>query len=236
MDVTKLLWILQNNALYFARCDLLGDPFEGHYTRAFSEARKQFIEFMIKEHPPENLSLPNYEKTMGGNYDRMIQAVIDSKQQYFVNCWHLNEIESGAMWKLYTSMNDAVCIRTSYKSLAKCLPDDVFFGMVTYINYEQEVINFGNSLNYISHKRASFAHEREARGVIWSRASPSLNRKTVNENRGMVVSVDVKELIKEIYLSPSANPPLLEVITKLVKDFGLNILVKQSEVNAGPTY
>jgi hypothetical protein len=37
MDLAKFLWCLQHEALFFARLDRLGDPFEGYYTRIHAE-------------------------------------------------------------------------------------------------------------------------------------------------------------------------------------------------------
>lgn len=236
MDVTKFLWILQNNALYFARCDMLGDPFEGHYTRPYGETLETMCAARGVGTKPENLVLTDAEKRKLYSYAQTRSIVKQLKLQYYVNCWHLNEVESGAMWKLYTSMNDAVCIRSSYDVLAKWLPSDAFFGVVKYVDYEQDTFGSGNVLEFIMHKRLSFEHEREARSVIWCMASESQHREFINDRHGMSVAIDTKELIKEIYLSPSANAPLLEVVTKLVKDFGLNIEVKQSEVNSPPAY
>jgi hypothetical protein len=43
MSISKFLWMLQNNALYFARSDHLGDPFEGHYPRANLSLEEVFV-------------------------------------------------------------------------------------------------------------------------------------------------------------------------------------------------
>jgi hypothetical protein len=36
---------------------------------------------------------------------------------YGVNCWHENEVESVAMWKLYTHGKDVVAIQTKLSNL-----------------------------------------------------------------------------------------------------------------------
>ena len=50
----------------------------------------------------------------------------------------MNENESAAMWKLYSSSSEAVCIRSTYRRLRLCLPQCVLVGEVNYINYEIE--------------------------------------------------------------------------------------------------
>lgn len=234
MDITKLLWMLQHKALFFARSDTLGDPYEGHYTRSFSTARDAFIKYMTQEFPELKPHDENFEKVQGENFERMLSAVKSSKQEYFVNCWHLNEFESAAMWKLYTSTEDAVCVKSVYSQLLNALPDNTRMGMVKYIDYERDLIDFGNSFNYLMHKRESFAHEREARAVLWRVEEKTKSLPFVEG--GIKLAVDLTVIVKEVYVSPRARPPLLEVVTQLLKDFGLDVAVKQSEVNAPPAY
>jgi hypothetical protein len=185
------------------------------------------------------MSSEEFDKTMVANYDSLIRHINESKLHLYVSCWHVNEHESGAMWKLYTTMQEAICIRTSYARLGRALPDEVFLGLVRYLDYDNDVIDFGNGLNYIMHKRLSFAHEREARAAIWTRAAISSHRYNVRapvNPPGFGVKVDLNEIIQEVYVSPASKPPLLDTITALINDYGLRAPVKQSEVNAGPAY
>jgi hypothetical protein len=46
----------------------------------------------------------------------------ENKKTFFVNCWHMDEAESSAMWKLYT-YHQSVCTKSSYSVLAGLLPD-----------------------------------------------------------------------------------------------------------------
>ena len=58
-------------------------------------------------------------------------------QTLYVNCWHMNEHERPAMWKLCTSMSDSICIRSTYERLWQCLPEKGYhLGKVTYLDYE----------------------------------------------------------------------------------------------------
>ena len=43
MDLSKFIWMIQRNALYFCRSDLMGDPFEGHYTKAIVDQENEYI-------------------------------------------------------------------------------------------------------------------------------------------------------------------------------------------------
>jgi hypothetical protein len=165
MSLAKFLWMLQNKSLCFCRSDQLGDPFEGHYTRANASA-----EDLVVKHHIANQGYgegPEMEKSLRAGYRMMLSAVHDDKTKTFVNCWHMNERESLAMWKLYAGHQEAICIQSRFSSLENLLPEECFLGGVNYIDYETSIIDATNSLNFIVHKRASFSHEREVRAVIW---------------------------------------------------------------------
>jgi hypothetical protein len=91
-----------------------------------------------------------------------------ARKTMYVNRWHMAKHESQATWKLYTSMNDSICIRSTYEKLWQCLPENVYLGKVTYVDYEIEAFSSVNLLNPIMHKRSSFSHEQEVRAVIWA--------------------------------------------------------------------
>ena len=80
-----------------------------------------------------------------------------ARKTFYVNCWHVIENESAAMWKLYTSMNDAICVRSTYKQLWDCLSDtECFLGSVSYINYDTDAFDEGNTFKTKDHEQAHF--------------------------------------------------------------------------------
>ena len=69
-------------------------------------------------------------------------------KQYFINCWHMNDHENFAMWKIY-SEPFGVCIQSTYSSLIDyfCDPEYSFYkntkiyaGEVKYIDWESDVM------------------------------------------------------------------------------------------------
>jgi hypothetical protein len=143
MDLAKFLWMLEHGALYFCRADLLGDPYEGYYTE-----------------PEVKLD----EKAAFAHLRKQIVAITRSM---YVNCWHMNDSESAAMWKLYTSHHQSVCVRSTYELLSQVLPGECMLGCIKYIDYSMDLIDRSIVLNYITHKRKSFEHEKEVRAVFW---------------------------------------------------------------------
>jgi hypothetical protein len=234
MDLTKFLWMLQEKALFFTRADLLGDPYEGHYTEAIRIVEEQHVDRVLEG---EANSLKEAAARRGfGQYRKRIAEM---KRQLFVNCWHMNETESSAMWKLYTSHHQSVCIQSNYSLLADQLPNTCMLGCVRYIDYRADLIAPANALNYINCKRRSFEHERELRAVIWDTMKPRFLGKSIvrsGEEIGKVVPVAVEKLITSVLVSPDSDDLLLDVVQKECDHYELQVRVIKSGVNAPPPY
>lgn len=218
MNLAKFVWTLQKNALFFARLDHLGDAYEGYYTK-----------------PHETFASSPAGKTQGLPFKTLLKTFVSMRTKYFVNSWHMNEKDSAAMWRLYTSMDESICIASTYADLRDSFPPEVFLGVVRYIDYEQESFSIQNSFNFVMHKRKSYSHEREVRGVVWL-FDDAIREKFLQRENGLIVRLDLGKLIKSVYVCPSATPMFTEVVEGLLKSYGLVVPVLQSEVNAPPPY
>jgi len=242
MDITKFVWMLQNRALYFCQLLAMDDPFEGHYTEGMAGAEEAFVKDWF---PPENESNEakvKRDEAARKNFRFMLDHIKNMKQTMYINCWHMNEDDSLAMWKLYTPHGESIALRSTYRKLAQALPEQCYFGRVHYIDYRTAMFDMFQTFNFVVRKRRSFEHERELRAVIWDPSVANLGVrpvpfKKVNDNRGMVVPVDLLEIAEQVYISPSAKPPFFEVVRQLLQTYGLEkVDVKQSEVNAPPAF
>ena len=117
MDFTKFVSLLEKQALFFARADKLGDPFEGSVTKVNAAAAR----------------VPR---------DELQQFRKKVTRWTLINCWHENAHESEAMWKLYARETDGIAIKTDFKSLSSSFTcrEDVFIGIVNYIDYDRHLI------------------------------------------------------------------------------------------------
>src|SRR5688572_1174241 len=90
MDFTKFVAMLENEGLFFVRADLLGDPFEGSVPQVNVAAR-----------PRTFSDIPDLQPAA---LDDLLNAWARShewhRRQVRINCWHMNDEESAAMWKL----------------------------------------------------------------------------------------------------------------------------------------
>jgi hypothetical protein len=234
MDLAKFLWFLKRRALYFSRSDLLGDPYEGHYTQAEIEQEHLVVERLRAE-------------TNGAMADDLIRGLLsfqrknvnDFKRTFFVNCWHMNDLESAAMWKLYAPHHHSVCVKSTYSRLANALPPECMAGSVNYIDYRSSIIKGGNAFNYIVHKRRSFEHENELRAVIWNvewESDGEVNRPKVPAEVGRNIEIDINSFVTDVLVSPDSDGLLLEVVSDACLSAGLNVPVLKSDVNAPPLY
>ena len=225
--------MLQNRGLYFCRSDLMGDPFEGYLTRPRTEREDEYVRIMMQRVSKTN---PNYSEAQARTtFRNMLQIGPRIRNELFLNCWHMNEEESIAMWKLYASRDNSICIQSTYLRLANLLPEECFLGTVRYINYATDFIDWDNGLNYIVHKRRGFEHERELRAVIWNNANIR-GKFALYEGQGLIVPINTDALIESIYVSPDAEPILHEIVEALSRTYGVRGQVYMSRANAPPDY
>jgi hypothetical protein len=244
MDFTKFVSTLEEGGLFFSRLDQLGDPFEGSVPRANLTTRLEEWKMYWDE---RNV------KTLQEATPIMLQW---QRQWSYVNCWHMNELESAAMWKLYAKTDEAICIQSTYQRLETCIEespstedDNIFIGTVQYIDYQTECLPNDNQLYHLVYKRRSFEHERELRAVIW-RAPRFPDGTTLNfpndlskedypqdlPKGGVWVKLDLDQLIESIYVAPSSQSWFHNLVEKVVTRYGIKKPVRQSLLNSSPIY
>ncbi|MED1409795.1 DUF2971 domain-containing protein [Bacillus paramycoides] len=168
MDFTKLVSLLSTCTLYFPRSDQFKDVFEGKIYGYGEEDVRITIEELI-EFPNASENFKKHSKSI---VDQVVKSVYDrsekDKKRVFVNCWHLNEYESAAMWELYLKNEEGIAIQTTFNKIKKSLDaceEEIFIGKVKYI----DPIKYKNlNTSFIEPfftKRMSFSHEKEVRLV-----------------------------------------------------------------------
>lgn len=237
MDFSKFVALLKDEALHFARADHLGDPFEGARGLADrkSEWKAHCLEYFrhaIRTAPgqPEEISAEQVEQQA----ERLFLdfEVIGEReiQSTFVSCWHANDGESEALWRLYCPPPSAgIAIRTDFGALDNALDGsfDVKFGYVQYVDFAK---HFAGTYDRIFWKRASFRHEAEVRAVIakdWTNTS---------SESGLHVRVDLSQAVKAIVTSPFAPRWFDSVVKETMQRFGLDIPVTSSALRAEPFF
>lgn len=219
MDFTKLIWLLENKALFFPRSDKLGDPFEGSITQKNIEFNPTSSEEQLQQ--------------------KLKDFRIFIRQWTYVSCWHMNEYESAAMWKTYTQSNEAISIQSTYKTLKDLLPDNAYIGIVNYIDYEKDFIPETNTFYPFVHKRKSFEHENEIRAVIQDvplGKNGGIDYSRSNSNNGVSIDIEPDKLIKKVYIAPASPSWYKELINSMIKKYKLNCPVIQSSMDEDPVF
>jgi hypothetical protein len=232
VNLEKLMSLLANGALYFARSDQFTDAFEGSVTLANLRSR----EVTIQE-----------EDATADEVAQREDIGRDLRCATFINCWAAGP-ESVAMWRLYSREENSVAIESSYAGLKSALGGErrVFVGTVAYADYRAESIPDNNLLAPFLYKRIGFAYEREVRAIVQDvagvavferRPVPSLlGHLCSTEPLGISVPVDVRRLIARVRLSPVTQPWYREVVESVMAKYGYDLKVVQSDLAGEPVF
>jgi hypothetical protein len=225
IDFTKFVSMLSSSGLFLSRADLLGDPFEGSY----SKANIKFRPTVYKDIPKDKLELLLKNSSLAS------KAFV---KWTYINCWHKNDTESAAMWKLYAKSNDAVAIQTTYSKLVNALPKKTFIGLVNYIDYDNDWLPEGNIFYPFMHKRKSFSHENEVRIVSmeFPKDEGKINLSKTNPRDGIKIKVNLNKMIEKIYVAPTAPDWYYKLVNQITIKFNLHIEIRYSKLDENPVY
>ena len=178
------------------------------------------------------------------------------RELHFINCWYLGEDESDAMWKLYSGVDEGVCIQSTFDSLVASLTgteERVFIGKVKYLDYKKDAIDESEVLAPFISKRLSFQHERELRAVVWRMrdtdyayfnydGSPATKENWQYTNfvnkypdrHGLNIAVDVSKLVHAIYISPTSPVWFASLVHTMTEKLGYSFEITQSALADKP--
>jgi hypothetical protein len=174
MSLEKLLGILILKSLFFPSAHTLRekfDKFEGALTDdELATAEPNVIAFHEKTHQKP------------------------TEQRLFFNCWHMNEAESDAMWKIYVG-NNGVAIKSTVNRLKQCFgvtPLSISLGRILYGKTDDHT---EHSVRRFMRKKPAFRHEEEIRLVMYDETSTHVGQS------GIPIPADVEKLIEKIVVS-----------------------------------
>lgn len=224
----RYLSLIKNDALWFYRADKFSDPYEGSVPQRNVEERDDDDDREISRS------------------DQLSAVYRIWRKMTYLNCWHINQYESAAMWKQYSSEEDGIAIKTSPKRLENALEIDsnnYRIGNIDYINYKRGKIPDDDLVAQFFHKRKSFEHESEYR-IIYS----DPNEKIPDEDglsgdqidgyfsNGVEVPVDLDELIEEVRISPAADLSFKFKIELETRVQGYDFPINQSDMDSDPLF
>lgn len=212
----KFLSLLTSGKLFFAKAGSFDDPYEGDY----GAAAKQRIR----------------EQYGDGQYLRDFNTFEFLREYTYVSCWHENEHESDAMWKLY---GNTIAVKAKYASIKKLLiwseTEIKHSGRVNYIHYAAERVNVNSSYLPYFFKRNSFAHEREVRFLIQEHRH-DWDEYPVPAASCKASQLDLNTDVEEFIFSPTMESYVADAIEKVVRQSGVEIPMRQSTLLNRPVW
>lgn len=232
MDFAKFVSMLAKGGLYFSRVSTLADAHEGSLPIANKSNRNS------KSRTPKEI--------------REVQSLFrESIRQWTkVSCWHINDGESEAMWRLYSDSGKAIAIQSTFGRLRRLLHESILCGKVAYVDYATQPIPEDMYIAPFLYKRKSFEHERELRAILtddWplkykrskSARPPRMvvyDFEAVPPDQGTLVQVELNLLIEKVLVSPLAPDWYLEAVQSVAKQYRLNPPTSRSSLDSAPFF
>jgi hypothetical protein len=214
MDLTRFVLTLTHQTLFFPCLTQLDDPYEGYMPRSHAEAFSKIYEKTFFG-PLANLR-PAFEAKSAEHARALDQIIADGRKRisyrenrgwFGVNCWHANDYESEAMWKLYSALGSGVAIESTVERLRDVLAptSGINIDRVRYENFDSAEIVKGFSSCFLMLKRPSFAHEQEVRATIH----------LTEQGKGVEVPCNLGRLIVRVHVAPSAPSIFYKAVEEL---------------------
>lgn len=226
LDFPELVDLLDRKAIYFVKASELElfDPYEGKYT----DADYEYGEFLAGLNYPVSIQ----REAMKATEDQI-------KKVTFLSCWHVNEDESAAMWKVYSLAGQGIAIQSTFKDFKECFSkseESIYIGLVDYRDYKTHRIRKDNVFPIFFHKRLSFDYEREIRALVMKMPIKEgrSNWDLYDSIKGIHINIDLTALIKKIYISPTTSRWIGDLVKTTLKRFGIDVPVENSELPKRP--
>ncbi len=224
MTFTKLLAMLNEEALYFCRLDQLNDRWEGVFPKD-----------MLKYWSNALSSTLNGSKKPSSLKEWLTTHLIPT---HFISCWYMSDYESDAMWRLYTTHDEGIAIKSTIGSLKKTLElsqERIWIGRVKYIDYKRwtppEATDNEDLSLWVEPffcKRIGFQHENELRALIHK-------KEPFDHLPGINVRVQLSTLLHAVYVFPDSSNWFLSLVKDVLEKYGFRDMnVKRSSLGEKP--
>ena len=195
----KFLDFLLLKRMYFRRVDSLGDPYECLMPPETAQARRLAGHSLVEDHE---------------------RYLARDRLKVFVNCWHCNEYESEAMWKLFGGSGHSLAIRSTFGRITGALAGhDLTAGKVLYKDAIKDDLVISDIFDFALLKRKPFEHEREFR-LVYINGKDAANL-TFVDDLGVHVPMEPSAIIENIYVSPLSEPWQCELTQTILAAQGL---------------
>jgi len=234
MDLPKYLYFITNRSLFFARVDKLDDPFEGSYPKPDKEKKIEFLSKLGDSTPPIP---PEVVEKMLADDSKIARNM---QKDNFLNCWHLAEHESMAMWKVYGEQNKAIAVQSTYEKLHQSVSEYVTLGLVEYLDYQRDTMfagkQYGAAIFFF--KRIAFSFENELRATMgrWKPGVVDPDQKYDDNEVGWDHFVDPAAFVEKVIVSPRMPEWIFRLIKTLTEKNGFYFPIERSLLDSSPIF
>ena len=255
---------LLKNGLFIPKVSLFDDHWEGciHYYDEYLQERTDVENFNAARQRRIDAGINTQEEPMMPPPERIgnSKSTEWAKQWIYASCWHKDNEESQAMWKLYgkdktsvaieTTLSELVNIYESYKTsnALECIAvlwevRYILPGTWTSADVKAKVLYVDTTSKFQDNpayaftsqqlylKHSAYSFEKEIRLVILE----SLETKKVgtqNKKTGLDLPINNKgDFLKAVYVSPGATKSFCETVQDVMQKYGFSGDVRRSSLD-----
>jgi hypothetical protein len=222
METNRLVSMLDEASIYFAAAKQFGDKFEGAV----------FVQ------PPTVAPKPR---------DRLADHADNAFKQLTrltkLNCWHISDFESNAMWGLYAKAGKGVAVSTTVGRLKESLlpfrlrndygPEETWCGPVQYLDLLQNRLDLGEVSRFFF-KHRIFEWEKEFRVLISLRIAEEFGCEVPED--GINVASDQKKLVSSVVCGPFITDEERALVVTACDNAGISDRLRDSSTLGTPRY
>jgi hypothetical protein len=191
------------------------------YARVHGAAPKDLDQ--LRDWPPKKgaagFDLATRDRLLEEIVDRVLAEIQRCRRRLYVNSWHLGEIESEAMWRIYCRNGDGLAVVLPYSQLRDSLYEpDTYIGKVNYLRFNLDLMeNLDPPHNFAlaMQKRKEFEHESEAR-IVAARSTPGRDPFQDAGPESVELPWAPEDLIERIVISPYVKPWYADTVREII--------------------
>ena len=224
--------LLEQSALFFPTASSLPDRAEGGF---YTAKRLRLIQMVTTV----MISKGDKSAQLFADASETLHLEQEFRKQFIcVLSWYRDACESYAMWKAYVP-NEGICITTSQLRLRKALQNTK--AIIKEVVYEEHSGGLEHYIDPFFKKLPQYKYESEVRAVInlynekyktedlEHSKEPEL--RSLLLNNGVLIPVDLGELVSSIVISPLAKPWFKKTVSQIVRRYNLKAPVIDSELH-----
>jgi hypothetical protein len=167
-----------------------------------------------------------------------------------VSCWHKNEQESMAMWKIFSESGKGIAIKSTREKLEKAFSDNPNISVydIEYVDKSSSITIKGplpEVSHFMKYKSKAYEYERELRAVyldlselvnenIRMSDGSIISRPSIEQSKrkaGIFLPVKLEELFDCIIISPFVRKYEFEVLSDVIGKYKADLKVEHSELH-----